>query len=161
MEPRRSLTLGLQKLCTRQKQPEDQLLPGACVAGATFAATGPGLHHKICHALGGAFDLPHAETHAVVLPRVLRFNPRVLRFNANSIPSKMARLEAALGTRDVVRELVTVWRSAGAPETPADLGMTTSLDSILRPVYIGVATRVLALTLSVSAWFGIRNVVDL
>lgn len=112
------LTLGLRKLCTGEKRPEDQLLLGAYLAGATFAATGPGLHHKICHTLGGAFDLPHAETHAIVLPHVLRFN-------ANSVPAKMARLEAALGTADVLRELETVWRSAGAPQALADLGMTT------------------------------------
>ncbi|MEU2358529.1 maleylacetate reductase [Streptomyces misionensis] len=111
------LTLGLRKLCTGHSQSEDQLLLGAYLAGVTFAATGSGLHHKICHALGGAFDLPHAATHAVILPHVLQFN-------SGSIASKMTRLEAALGTGEVIRELRTVWRSAGAPETLAELGMT-------------------------------------
>lgn len=112
------LTAGLRKLGTGQGQPEDQLLLGAYLAGATFAATGSGLHHKICHALGGAFDLPHAETHAIVLPHVLRFN-------ADAIASKLTRLEAALGTANVIGELETTWRAAGARGTLAGLGMTT------------------------------------
>ena len=48
-------------------------LYGAYLAGSAFAVAGSGLHHKICHALGGAFDLPHAETHSVVLPHVVAF----------------------------------------------------------------------------------------
>ncbi|GAA5157773.1 maleylacetate reductase [Pseudonocardia eucalypti] len=50
------------------------LLYGAYLAGSAFAVAGSGLHHKICHVLGGAYDLPHALTHAVVLPHVLAFN---------------------------------------------------------------------------------------
>jgi maleylacetate reductase len=50
------------------------LLYGAYLAGAAFAVTGSGLHHKICHILGGRYDLPHAQTHAIMLPYVLAFN---------------------------------------------------------------------------------------
>ncbi len=50
------------------------LLYGAYLAGSTFAVTGSGLHHKICHILGGRYDLPHAQTHAIMLPYVLAFN---------------------------------------------------------------------------------------
>ena len=50
------------------------LLYGAYLAGTTFAVTGSGLHHKICHILGGRYDLPHAQTHAIMLPYVLAFN---------------------------------------------------------------------------------------
>lgn len=117
------LTAGLRELGTGQERAEDQLLLGAYLAGATFAATGSGLHHKICHLLGGAFDLPHAETHAAVLPHVLRFN-------AEAIASKMTRLEAALGTGNAIGELETTWRDAGARGTLAELGMTAQqLDS--------------------------------
>ena len=50
------------------------LLYGAYLAGTAFAVTGSGLHHKICHILGGRYDLPHAQTHAIMLPYVLAFN---------------------------------------------------------------------------------------
>ena len=52
----------------------EQTLYGAYLAAVAFASAGSGLHHKICHVLGGMFDLPHAETHAVVLPHVLALN---------------------------------------------------------------------------------------
>jgi len=50
------------------------LLYGAYLAGSAFAVTGSGLHHKICHVLGGRYGLPHAQTHAIMLPYVLAFN---------------------------------------------------------------------------------------
>ncbi len=50
------------------------LLYGAYLAGSAFAVAGSGLHHKICHVLGGRYDLPHAQMHAIVLPYVLAFN---------------------------------------------------------------------------------------
>jgi maleylacetate reductase len=65
-------------------------LYGAYLAAVSFASAGSGLHHKICHVLGGAYDLPHAATHAVVLPHVLAFN-------AAAVPESAGRLAAALG----------------------------------------------------------------
>jgi alcohol dehydrogenase class IV len=52
----------------------EQTLYGAYLAAAAFASAGSGLHHKICHVLGGMYNLPHAQTHAVVLPHVLALN---------------------------------------------------------------------------------------
>ena len=52
----------------------EDALEGAYLAGAAFSDTGAGLHHKLCHVLGGMFDLPHAATHAAVLPHVVRFH---------------------------------------------------------------------------------------
>lgn len=48
-----------------------QLLYGAYLAGRVFAEAGSSIHHTICHVLGGRFDLPHAPTHAAVLPAVM------------------------------------------------------------------------------------------
>ncbi|MEM9685270.1 MAG: maleylacetate reductase, partial [Pseudomonadota bacterium] len=44
-----------------------KLLYGAWLCGAVLGAVGMALHHKLCHTLGGTFNLPHAETHSVVL----------------------------------------------------------------------------------------------
>jgi len=70
----------------------EQALYGCYLAGVAFASAGSGLHHKICHVLGGTFDLPHAETHATVLPYVLAFN-------APAVPDLAGRLAHALGHR--------------------------------------------------------------
>ncbi len=49
-------------------------LEGAYLAGAALGLAGTGLHHQLCHVLGGKFGLPHAATHAAVLPHVVRYN---------------------------------------------------------------------------------------
>ncbi len=93
------------------------LLYGAHLAGTAFAVAGSGLHHKICHVLGGAFDLPHALTHAVVLPHVLAFH-------APAVPEVSRRIGRALGGPDdgarAVRDLT---RSLGIPPGLRDLGL--------------------------------------
>lgn len=70
------------------------LLYGAYLAGSAFAAAGSGLHHRICHVLGGAYNLPHALTHAIVLPYVLAFN-------APAVPDAAHRIGRALGRVDL------------------------------------------------------------
>ncbi|MCK6211859.1 maleylacetate reductase [Georgenia sp. EYE_87] len=92
------------------------LLYGAYLAGATFAATGSGLHHKICHVLGGAFRLPHAALHAVVLPQVLAFN-------APAVPRAAARIARALEAEEAVSGLRGLAASIGAPRTLAQIGL--------------------------------------
>ncbi|EHL97534.1 alcohol dehydrogenase, iron-dependent, partial [Acetobacteraceae bacterium AT-5844] len=49
-------------------------LYGAWLCGTCLGAVGMALHHKLCHVLGGTFDLPHAETHAVILPHAAAYN---------------------------------------------------------------------------------------
>lgn len=72
----------------------DQCLYGAYLSAVSFASAGSGLHHKICHVLGGAYDLPHAQTHATVLAYVLALN-------APAVPDRARRLALALGAEDV------------------------------------------------------------
>jgi alcohol dehydrogenase class IV len=66
------------------------LLYGAALSGMALGATAAGFHHKICHVLGGTFDLVHADAHSVVLPHAVAFN-------APALPDEMARLAEALG----------------------------------------------------------------
>ena len=61
------------------------LLYGAALSGMALGATAAGLHHKICHVLGGRFNLVHADAHSVILPHALAFNAPVL-------PDEMGRL---------------------------------------------------------------------
>jgi len=66
------------------------LLYGAALSGMALGATAAGMHHKICHVLGGRFNLVHADAHSVILPHALAFNAPVL-------PDEMARLAEVLG----------------------------------------------------------------
>jgi maleylacetate reductase len=92
------------------------VLVGAYFAGAAFAAAGSGIHHKICHVLGGAYDLPHAEMHSVVLPYALA---HVLP----SEPAAIGRIAAALGSPDVPGAVFDLGRAIGAPAGLGEIGM--------------------------------------
>jgi maleylacetate reductase len=90
---------------------------GAWLCGAVLAATTMSLHHKLCHALGGTLDLPHAQTHTVVLPHALAYNQP-------AAPAAVAALSRALGgVPDPARELWELAGRLGAPRSLAELGM--------------------------------------
>lgn len=93
----------------------EPVLYAAYLSAAAFASAGSGLHHKICHVLGGAFNLPHAETHAVVLPHVLAFN-------APQAPDAERRIAAALGSPDAVAGLEALRAELDAPRALRDYG---------------------------------------
>lgn len=112
----RQLTQGLRALQNAQAGAMDSLVYGSFLAGSAFAEAGSGLHHKICHALGGAFDLSHAGTHTVILPQVLRFN-------ADAVPAASRSICAALGVDDAVAGLRELLIATGAPRNLRELGM--------------------------------------
>ncbi len=51
-----------------------ETLYGAWLCGTVLGTVGMALHHKLCHVLGGSFDLPHAETHSIILPHAMAYN---------------------------------------------------------------------------------------
>ncbi len=62
----RVLSAGLPKAVAERDRTE--AMYGAYLAASAFAVAGSGAHHKLCHLLGGTYGLPHAPTHAVLLP---------------------------------------------------------------------------------------------
>jgi maleylacetate reductase len=94
----------------------ERLLYGSLTAGLSFAAAGAGFHHKICHILGGTFDLPHAPLHAVILPWVVSFNTA-------QAPLTRSVLAGALGGTNPVAELALLYATSGAPRSLAGIGM--------------------------------------
>ncbi|NUU33309.1 maleylacetate reductase [Arthrobacter sp. C9C5] len=94
----------------------EQALYGAYLSAVAFSSAGSGMHHKICHVLGGAYNLPHAQTHATVLPYVLAFN-------APHAPEAAARIAAAFGTADAVTGLNRLRDVLDAPKALKDYGM--------------------------------------
>lgn len=93
----------------------EDALEGAYLAGGVFADTGGGLHHKICHVLGGAFGLPHARTHAAMLPHVARWM-------SASAPGAFAALSRALAAVDPVAALERLAKDSGVPRSLVELG---------------------------------------
>jgi len=93
-----------------------ELLYGAYLSGVALGDTSAAFHHKICHVLGGTFDLVHADAHSVVLPHALAFN-------APAIPAEAARLAVALDSDDgnAAGALWDLATRSGVPTRLADL----------------------------------------
>jgi maleylacetate reductase len=101
-----------------QRDPRDlaarsDALYGAWLCGTVLGAITMGLHHKLCHTLGGSFNLPHAEVHTVVLTHALAYN-------ADAAPEAMFRIARALGATDAG---VPLAQRHGAPLSLAAIGM--------------------------------------
>ncbi|WP_326835125.1 maleylacetate reductase [Amycolatopsis rhabdoformis] len=94
-------------------------LQGAWLCGTCLGATTMGLHHKVCHVLGGLLDLPHAETHAAMLPHVAAFN-------LPAAPDAAAAVRRALNAPDAAAALSKLVTESGAPSSLAELGVRRS-----------------------------------
>jgi maleylacetate reductase len=92
---------------------------GAWVCGACLGAVGMSLHHKLCHVLGGAFGLPHAETHTVILPHAAAYN-------ASAAPAALDRVARALGAHEAASALFDLAAMNGAPTSLRQIGMSES-----------------------------------
>ncbi|WP_070154116.1 maleylacetate reductase [Sphingobium phenoxybenzoativorans] len=90
-------------------------LYGAWLCGICLGAVGMALHHKLCHVIGGTFDLPHAETHTIILPHALAYN-------APAIPEAWQQLQSVLGD-DPALALHQLARKVGAPHGLGAIGM--------------------------------------
>ena len=91
-------------------------LYGAWLAGTVLGNVGMAIHHKLCHTLGGTFNLPHAETHTVVLPHAMEFN-------REAAPEAMRIAADALGVRDAAQGIYDLAARIGAPLALKDIGM--------------------------------------
>ena len=98
-------------------QARGDALYGAWLCGSVLGSVGMGLHHKLCHTLGGSFNLPHAAVHTVVLPHALAYN-------AAAAPDAMRRIAAALGGTNAPQAVFDLAQANGAPVALRDIGMS-------------------------------------
>jgi alcohol dehydrogenase class IV len=138
-------------------------LYGAWLCGTVLGNVGVALHHKLCHVLGGTFNLPHAEVHTVILPHAIAFN-------APAAASAMRRIERALeatGRAGAAAALFDLARDNGAPVALKDIGglreadLATAADLVVGAPYwnprpIGPDQRADILRLLSDAYHGVR-----
>lgn len=94
-----------------------ETLYGAWLCGTVLGQVGMALHHKLCHTLGGTFDLPHAETHAILLPHAVAFN-------AQAVPDLLRPVAEIFGQENAGQALWGFAKAVGAPMALRDLGMS-------------------------------------
>lgn len=92
-------------------------LYGTWFAGSALAYTSMALHHKLCHVLGGAFNLPHAEAHATILPHATRYN-------REAAPEAMQRIARALNVADAATGLYDLAKGLGLEMRLSGLGIS-------------------------------------
>jgi maleylacetate reductase len=97
-------------------QARSDALYGAWLCGTVLGSVGMALHHKLCHTLGGSFNLPHAETHTIVLPHALAYN-------AVAAAGAMRRIAGALGADSAPRAVHELALRNGAPTALKQIGM--------------------------------------
>jgi len=114
----KAMTAALPEIATDpvNRSARSNALYGAWLCGICLGSVGMSLHHKLCHTLGGSFDLPHSETHTILLPHTLAYN-------APSVPEVIALLREALHVSDPMRMFYDVAETIGAPKALRDLGM--------------------------------------
>jgi len=91
-------------------------LYGSWLCGSVLGHVGMALHHKLCHVLGGSFNLPHAETHTIILPHALAYN-------ADAAPGAMQRIARALGVARAAEGAFDLAQQLGAPMALRDIGL--------------------------------------
>ena len=113
----RALAKALRVLVKNSRDPQarSEAIYGAWLAGTSIGTTSVALHHKVCHVLGG-LGLPHAQTHAVVLPHAVRYNEA-------AAPAAMQRIARALGIKDAAQGIYELEQAIGLPLSLAALGM--------------------------------------
>jgi maleylacetate reductase len=114
----RALSRGMLALA---KDPRDldgrrDCLYGAWLCGSVLGTTGMALHHKLCHVLGGSWNLPHAEAHTIVLPHAVAYN-------YSAAPDAMKRIERAMGTANAATGIFDLMRQLNAPVALKEIGM--------------------------------------
>ncbi|MEJ8847980.1 maleylacetate reductase [Variovorax rhizosphaerae] len=138
-------------------QARTDALYGTWLCGSVLGCVGIALHHKLCHTLGGSFNLPHSEVHTVVLPHAIAFN-------AGVAPKAMEVIARALGTPSAAAGLYALAKDNGAAVALRDIGMREQdLDraadlAVSNPYWnprpIGPAQRDLIRDLLQRAWAG-------
>ncbi|KAJ6580861.1 iron-containing alcohol dehydrogenase [Mycena capillaripes] len=89
---------------------------GAWACGSCLGVVNMALHHKLCHTLGGSFNLPHAETHTVVLPHSIAYNTPFA-------VAAMAKAARCLGAPSAAQGVFDLAKKLGAPYSLKQLGM--------------------------------------
>ncbi|MEQ8695033.1 MAG: maleylacetate reductase [Bauldia litoralis] len=114
----RALGQGLPKVCRKPDDLEGRglCLYGSWLCGVALGSVGMALHHKLCHVLGGSFDLPHAPTHTVVLPHAAAYN-------TPAASDAMGRVARALESVDAAEGLYDLAVAIDAPVSLREIGM--------------------------------------
>ncbi len=113
----RALTSALPKIIAEPSNLDarTEALFGAWLCGDVLGSVGMSIHHKLCHTLGGSFNLPHAQTHAILLPHTIAY---VAEFAQDLLQPATTIFGERLGAG-----IYDFAASLGAPQALRDMGL--------------------------------------
>jgi alcohol dehydrogenase len=108
-------------------QARTQMLAGAMMAGMALAHVAMGLHHGLCHVLGGTAGVPHGIANAIILPHALRFNldataPELAQA-AEAMRIPVAGRSEETAARDMVESIRALIARMNLPQRLRDVGV--------------------------------------
>src|SRR6267143_5701420 len=112
-----------------------RMFEGSMEAGLVLGKAGMGVHHGLCHVLGGRHNAPHGVLNGIILPHAMRFNlPIAGKAYRELAPLLGVRVsgtgDVALG-ENVCQATAEFIRGLGLPQRLRDLGIPkTDLRSI-------------------------------
>ena len=114
----RALAQGMPEVAKnpRGREGRSDCLYGAWLCSSVLGTTSMALHHKLCHVLGGTWNLPHAETHTVILPHAVAYNYA-------AAPEAMQRIERGMQTPNAASGIFDLMKQLGAPLSMKEIGM--------------------------------------
>jgi len=104
-----------------------EMLFGSHLAGLSLASVSMGLHHGLCHVLGGSANVPHGIANAIILPHAILFNADVTA--AQLIPAAEAMNVPEIGNNPkerieaLAQRISTLVRDMDLPQRLRDAGI--------------------------------------
>jgi alcohol dehydrogenase class IV len=105
------------------------MLTGSHLAAFALSLTQMGLHHGLCHVLGGSANVPHGYANSIILPHAMAYNEEAaapelaqvaqamgLSFNGHEGDERSAAHRAVDGVHDFIGGL-------GLPQRLRDVGI--------------------------------------
>ena len=117
---RRFPMLLLRAARTRDEALHAALFEAAHLAGFALDTRSMGLHHAVCHVIGGLTLIPHGMVNAIVLPHAIRANAKLA-------PEAVTTVAAAFGIDDLAAEANAIADAYALPRTFAELGVSSEL----------------------------------
>ena len=104
-----------------------EMLLGAHLAGLSLASVSMGLHHGLCHVLGGTANVPHGVANSIILPHAIRFNADVTASQlvpaAEAMGVPVKRVNPAVVVEALVQKIFRLIGQMNLPQRLRDAGV--------------------------------------
>jgi maleylacetate reductase len=107
-----------------------EMFLGAHLAGLSLASVSMGLHHGVCHVLGGTANIPHGIANSIILPHAIRFNADATATQllpvAEALGVPVNRINPMVVMEAMVQKIFHLISQMNLPQRLRDVGVAES-----------------------------------